>query len=664
MATDTGYAKRDYLRVCDICGHRWHRSKLKPIGEMRLACPDDYKGLTAEQISRHNANARPLVVKAVKNPKPDGFVDIYQQAEARIFNLLVNEPVTYPDVSRYEDPHYVSAGFATAYAAGRLRGTRRGVAPQDQWQISGARGAPLGEEQSPEDDGTDPAEATIMSAAETMRYLYELIVDDRRPRQWIRDSTRKFTELADFLLTRQFGSPSANAYLSGAAATTARYGGFSHYPDNVIQPHSDSAGIGDVAAGLYALTRAAQILGTPKYIQGARRCATFLRRAQCCDLTTNFWSTNGDPSVASPRFHYGAFPQELVVVHPAETEVYHLFMFVGENMHALEALALLRAVDGDATYGDAAAVGIFSFATAATLSTMIDECRAFWRDGAYDLEKEVHVIGFSSATPRGYFEAAQAATSDKPQWAEHRSMFATTAPYPWFFDAQDDFCKALRSLFEVEGFSAQVEDVYGFLRSIVVTGSGVPAGVNPHSCLAKKRNWGTYDAAMGVPRATIVLADSTGTPQRLAAGHGADDPTFVSYDPRAEVDLNNMYQPISFGYLAAIQAERDPAGFKRAKDKWTRAVPVTPVGCQDIGLPPWKGISRALQDDGLLNWPGGQGYGLVDPMGLEHVGYNFSVFCRLDGSNTPLRAYRVFQMAVNAVAYRLNPQTYPELRGN
>lgn len=88
MATDTGYAQRDYLRICDVCNHRFHFSQLTPIGELRWACKDDAPGLTATQVSRINARARPLKVKPNKWAKPVSQVPDYQASEAACFNFI------------------------------------------------------------------------------------------------------------------------------------------------------------------------------------------------------------------------------------------------------------------------------------------------------------------------------------------------------------------------------------------------------------------------------------------------------------------------------------------------------------------------------------------------------------------------------------------------
>jgi hypothetical protein len=88
VATDSHYRPHDNIRVCDICGHRFHFSDLRPIGELRWACKDDSPGLTAMQISRWNARARPLKVKPFKWAKGITQTPTYQIPEAAVFNSV------------------------------------------------------------------------------------------------------------------------------------------------------------------------------------------------------------------------------------------------------------------------------------------------------------------------------------------------------------------------------------------------------------------------------------------------------------------------------------------------------------------------------------------------------------------------------------------------
>lgn len=169
MATDSGWKRRDYLRVCSICGHRYHFAKLRYIGELKWACPDDYRGLTATQISRHNARARPLTVKAVKHPKPVASIDIYQLEEAQIFNFVTS------------------------------------VAP---WNT-----------RADKDNG---AAKSTTSAARAGIYVSEILLENLRPATWLDTAASCLALCCTYLLTQQYGSPTGPA---AADATGVLYGG-------------------------------------------------------------------------------------------------------------------------------------------------------------------------------------------------------------------------------------------------------------------------------------------------------------------------------------------------------------------------------------------------------------------------------------------------------
>lgn len=162
--TDTGLAKHDYLRVCDICGHRFHISQMKPIGELRWACPDDAPGLTAMQISRWNARARPLTIKPNKWAK--GFVQTptYQLSEAATFNLIAS-------VAPANVPNGASDQVAAAWAA---------------------------------------------------IYMADLVTQNLRPPAWIATARAVLRTCVTYLLTQQTGSPTGPV----STVDNPRYGGF------------------------------------------------------------------------------------------------------------------------------------------------------------------------------------------------------------------------------------------------------------------------------------------------------------------------------------------------------------------------------------------------------------------------------------------------------
>jgi hypothetical protein len=165
VATDTGYRRHDYLRVCDVCGHRFHFSDLRPIGELRWACPDDSPGLTAMQISRFNARARPLKVRPNKWAKGIVQTPTYQLPEAATFNFIAS------------------------------------VAPA---QVQ---------------DGPPVALAAAWAAI----YMADIVSQGLRPPIWIAQAKLTLRVCLNYLLTQQYGSPTG---ISPAGnATDPRYGG-------------------------------------------------------------------------------------------------------------------------------------------------------------------------------------------------------------------------------------------------------------------------------------------------------------------------------------------------------------------------------------------------------------------------------------------------------
>jgi hypothetical protein len=164
MATDSGYRRFDPLRVCDVCGDRYHFSDLTPIGEMRWACKDDAPGLTATQISRYNGRARPLKVKSVKHARGLSQVPTYAAAEASIFNFLA------------------TVAPATLVAGGP---------------------------------------PSTLTASWTAIYMADIITQGLRPSIWIATAKTTLLRCLTYLLTQQYGSPTGTA----GTADNPRYGG-------------------------------------------------------------------------------------------------------------------------------------------------------------------------------------------------------------------------------------------------------------------------------------------------------------------------------------------------------------------------------------------------------------------------------------------------------
>lgn len=197
-------------------------SQLKPIGEMRYACPDDAKGLTANQVSRFNARARPLIVRPRKLAKDYIQTPIYDLAEAQIFNFI-------------------------------------------------SQVAPAGER----DGATD-----ALSAAWAAIYMADVAIQGKRPQNWMRAARSTVERCLTYLLTRQAGSATGVGLLPTYASSDPRYGGLA-----TGTPTGDEFSTATwsteltIAAGI-AFVKAYAAFGTAGYLQAADRAAWFIRRVQ------------------------------------------------------------------------------------------------------------------------------------------------------------------------------------------------------------------------------------------------------------------------------------------------------------------------------------------------------------------------------------------------
>jgi hypothetical protein len=163
--TDSGYTRGDFIRVCDICGHRYHFSQLRPIGELRYACPDDSPGLTAMQISRWNARARPLKIRPNRWAKGITQTPTYQIPEAATFNFIASvAPATIRD--------FVPSALAGAWAA---------------------------------------------------IYMADIVNQGLRPAGWIATAKASLRTCLNFVLTQQYGAPTGIS--PAGASSDPRYGG-------------------------------------------------------------------------------------------------------------------------------------------------------------------------------------------------------------------------------------------------------------------------------------------------------------------------------------------------------------------------------------------------------------------------------------------------------
>lgn len=471
MGTTDGFQSRDALRVCDVCGNAWHKSDLTRIGPLRWACPDDVDGLTAEQISRHNASVRPLTIKPVRNAKAPSQIGIYQQAEGDIFNLIV----------KYATQQIFSAE-------------------------SGDMGANLDTF-----TGRDQTQAAGWMAL----YLGNMALENRRPARWIAQATTKLLSLCDSMLANQIGLATY-----GAPNFRTWFGAFYMAPPTLVNGTSvyplDVTG---AAVCLMALLRAFQVSGLTKYRDGARNAARFLRLSQCPGYYLNVITyARANPSGA--RFLPGPFPT-FISYDSNNDQVFPLatWTFKPSGIVCAWALQMLKNIDGDATYGDGAA-NDFAVSPAATLTQSIQACVDWWKNGAPDGSAGTVVAGFSVTTPKDSYLAYASGQAGNlfDGWNVNT---ATMGQYVFGYD----YAAGVRGLWEVGGYTAQVSALYSWLRGFSADPANAPAATASTEQLARGLK-GIYDPNTCLARA-LRVTNATGATTATEAGSHS---TFVPDD--------------------------------------------------------------------------------------------------------------------------------------
>jgi hypothetical protein len=476
---------RDPPRACDICGHLWHKSDLTRIGPLQWACPDDVDGLTALQIARHNANARPLRVLPVRHGK--GMTDIatFQSAEASLFQLIVKQ------------------------------------APA---QVFLAEGGSIGDPVSSAASTTTlPGYDLSRCAGFSALYLANIALENERPFKWITEATTAATALADQMLAQQFGSSFAPA-LYGTFPNKTHYGAFYLPPPakNLSNAVINLDVVGNSAC-LLALVAVYRLTGATKYRDGARLAATFLRRAQCLgsynEAIVGYSQTN-----AGARLPQGPF---------ADTIVYDLNASQANNSGATFhpgaligawAMQSLLAVDGDKTYGDvpAALPGTdFIQPTAALLSQSIQQALTWWlTTGAFDGNTLTTYAGFSVAAPRSHYISSVFPSVGAGIWSSGSPGIVSA-----------DWALGLRATWEVEAASQRFLALYNFLRGMTPNpANAVPTtwnrdqiaqslrGVyNPNLCLATQFSAGSEATGFGYDWQTVGILSAAQAALGLAS---------------------------------------------------------------------------------------------------------------------------------------------------
>lgn len=298
-----------FSRVCDVCGCKKPSSQVRRVGRTWV-CTEHPNYIPRELAE---PNARALLVKydlRAKDARPMVVRETLEAVEADVFRFILDRaPIDLHD-----------------------------------W----TNGAGLG--------GTESVSAAAWSAI----YLADLIIEDKRPKSWMRDARLKLRELADWLV----------AHMAGSASSDLMWGAL---------PSADGFLVEDAAAAGLALLRASQVFTDSSLLTPATACAWFVRTCQCPDKLA-------DQPVPTQD---GAF------CHGATLDALDMRYFPGDLI-ALEFLAALQQSQGDITIGSPATTPTFSASRACKISEAMDAAVAYWSQAP----------GFSTATPAEYFDAS------------------------------------------------------------------------------------------------------------------------------------------------------------------------------------------------------------------------------------------------------------------
>lgn len=493
-----------FLRPCDLCGIRFRANQLIRSTDGKFRCLRwcaEQTQLDRDRISAAASRRREAP------PPPFGapylFRDLYG-TEGILFDFLANQAV-------------VDSGWTG--------GLRMGAAPASTMRGLGSTQVTQGS-YSPGGLG------------EAMRYLYGLIVENRRPLQWISRAKVKLRELADFAIANQNGFGINPTFTK---SNEVRFGSVL-LPGNTVYlaPSQGQMGLGF----LYAY----QALGDIKYLTSARAMADFVTNLQHGGLlTSNFSSTD---AAGTSRISYGTWTEQTNATATVFSQ-----RFTPSTLVVLEFLKTLYGLVGDEMHGaDTTLTALFTQAPQQLLSVSMSSARAFWSAGCFDATAGATVNGFSTTTPRERFFSFPSTipgfASNDGSWAFQNALGSAGTGT---LITASNWALGLRALYVYEGYSTQVAALWSYLMSFA----------------------------------------SNPTFQATTTSRGLDAPTALSllgnYDPKLSLTtLLQVRTPVTFtsstqngssqydwqcaGILAPIQGVQDPGSLDAAKDYVTKGV--------------------------------------------------------------------------------------------
>ena len=490
-----------FLRPCDLCGIRFRANQLIRSTDGKFRCLRwcaEQTQLDRDRISAAASRRREAP------PPPFGapylFKDLYSQ-EGILFDFLANQRVV--------DSQWPG-------------GSRLGAPPQVTFRGLGYR--PTAQSGS----------YSVTALGEAMRYLYGIIVENKRPLQWISRAKDKLRELADWAITQQTGF---GLFPSETKSNSARFGMIFSTTNPTAAEHG-RAGLGM----LYAY----ELLGNSSYLASARAIADYLTNMQQGGLLTAAFSSSD--SAGLNRLNYGTWSR--VVDRSTGLQFDHVYQ--PDSLVCLEFIQRLYSVVGDEMHGaDTTLSGAFTQAPQQLLSVSIASARAFWSVGCFDVVVGSSVNGLSSTTPREFFNSFPAAKLLSPagtgSWEYQDGPSATGT-----LITASNWATALRALYVFEGYSTQVSTIWTWLMGFTSNPAFQPTttsrGQDVPTVLSLA---GTYNPKLSL--ATLLQVRTAA----LAA---------------SAMNGSSVYDWRCAGLMAPIQGVQDPGALDVAKDFVTKGV--------------------------------------------------------------------------------------------
>lgn len=489
-----------FLRPCDICGIRFRANELTRGSDGKFRCQRWCAGeLTQLDRDRISSTSRAGAREAPPAPfgVPYALKDAYAQ-EAVLFNFLCNAPA-------------VDSGWAGGLRAGAapgaaFRGFGHAQVTQGSWSAT--------------------------SAGETMRYLYGLITENKRPLSWISRAKAKLRELADWVMTTQSGFGQNPTFTKN---NSSYYGlSLADGVNNYLMSSHGKLGLGM----LYAY----KILGDAKYLASARAFASFLTNRQQGGLRTSGFSSTD--AAGTNRINYGTWTSRM------DSSLNDNHVYQPDSLVCLEFLYALYGTVGDEMQGGTSPL-IWTQAPQQLLSVSMANARAFWSVGAFDAVTTTTIKGLTTTTPREFFNSFP---SSKPGYAngtgswEYQDGPSATG----LLVTAANYAVALRALYAYEGYSATVASLWTWLMAFASN----PALEPTSTSLAQDAP--TARSLRGVYKPKLSL--STLLQVRTS-----------SLAPTA-INGSALYDWQCAGLLAPIQGAKDPGSLDAAKDFVTKGV--------------------------------------------------------------------------------------------